>query len=116
MVAVGDHYMNGTPDLIKRASCAFGGGVAGCRKELCGLVSGATLVLSAMYGRTDVTQDDARLKEMVCAYRDRFITQFGSSICEPVRDQQPEGQKRCGGVVRIGTRMLVELIEEYQAK
>lgn len=116
MIAVGDHYMNGTPDLIKRASCAFGGGVAGCRKELCGLVGGATLILSAMYGRTDVTVDDARLKEMVCAYRDRFITQFGSSICEPVRDQQPEGQKRCRSVVQIGTRLLVELIEEYKAK
>lgn len=112
MIAVGDYYLHPVPELLIRASCPFGGGVGGCRDELCGLVSAATLILGALWGRASSQEDDKWLYEVVCAYRDRFVAAHGGTLCRPIRDRYGQEGGRCDPVVEQGVRMLVELIEE----
>lgn len=110
MIAVGDHLMGKTPDVLIRASNPFGGGVGGCRQELCGVLAGATLVLGATRGRLAPTEDDKPLWDLVCRYRERFIAEFGSAQCEAVRNTMPEMDKRCAPIVEGGVRLLLEML------
>jgi C_GCAxxG_C_C family probable redox protein len=112
-IAVGDYYLDPCPDILKRVSCAFGGGVGGCRQEMCGVLGGGVVALGALYGRQVVSDNDDELKELICRFRDAFIAHFGTSQCEPIRDAQPDIEKRCRPVVQDGTRLLVDLIEAY---
>lgn len=111
VLAVGEHYIKPLPDILLRASCPFGGGIGGCLEELCGLLSGATLILGALWGRTDVGQNDDRLKELVCEYRQMFLEEFPSTKCRTVQGTMPEGHHVCRPVVLVATRLLVDLIE-----
>ncbi|MGI6367179.1 MAG: C-GCAxxG-C-C family protein [Anaerolineae bacterium] len=112
VMAVGGFYLDPYPDLLTRVACPFGGGVGGCRDELCGLVSGATIVLGALWGRTSYAEDDKWLYEVVCACRNRFIETNGTSLCRPLRDHYAVDGGRCGPLVEQATRDLVLLIEQ----
>lgn len=111
VIAAGRFYLDPFPDELVRASCPFGGGVGGCREELCGLFSGATLILGALWGRLSYAEDDKWLYEIVCRYRDRFIATNGTTVCRPLRDYYAVDGGRCGPLVESATRQLVELIE-----
>jgi len=110
VIAVGDHLMGKTPEVLIRASNPFGGGLGGCRQELCGVLAGAALILGATRGRLEPTEDDKAFYDLVCRYRERFIEEFGSAQCEAVRNTMPEIDKRCGPVVERGVRLLLEML------
>jgi C_GCAxxG_C_C family probable redox protein len=112
VIAVGEHYMNPLPDVLVRASDTFGGGVGGSRKELCGALAGGVMLLGALWGRVSAQEDDTRVYELTKRFREQFLEEFGETICEPLRDMQPEAEKRCGDVVDRTVRILVALIEE----
>ncbi len=111
MIAVGDHYMGKTPELLLRASAPFGGGVGGCREEICGALSGGILVLGALMGRTLPTENDEHLRDLVRLLRDRFQAAMGHTHCNPIRNTLPEEERPCGPLVEQGARLIVELIE-----
>ena len=111
VMATGRFYLDPFPDELVRASCPFGGGVGGCRDELCGLLSGAILLLGALWGRVSYLEDDKWLYEVVCQYRDSFVATNGTSVCRPLHDQYAADGGRCGPLVESATRQLVELIE-----
>ena len=116
MIAVGEHYIKPLPDLLIRTSCPFGGGVGGCREEVCGVLSGATLILGALWGRPDSGQSDDRLKELVCEYRQAFLNKYAATKCSTIRDRmagrrEPGATKVCVPVVVEGSQLLVDLIE-----
>ena len=111
MIAVGDHYLSGTPEVLRRASCPFGGGVGCSYQELCGVLSGGTMLLGALYGRLSSSESDEEIRALVCEFRQRFIGIAGSSRCETIRNSLPDQPNRCLPVVEEGTRLLVELLE-----
>lgn len=111
VIAVGDHYLGKTPDLLLRASTPFGGGVGCCHEELCGALSGGVLVLGTLMGRTLPTESDEHLRALVCLLRDRFQATLGHTQCKAIRDSLPEVKGRCEPVVEQGARLVVELIE-----
>lgn len=113
MVAVGDHLWGATPEILFKVACPFGGGVGGCREEVCGVISGATIILGALRGRTAPGQDDNALRETVCEFRKRFAAAHnGQTICNPIRNSFPEVDKRCWPVVAEGVRILMEMLEQ----
>lgn len=112
MIAVGDHYLTDMPEVLIRASCPFGGGVGGCYEELCGVLSGAIILLGALWGRVSPAENDDLVRDLACGFRQQFIEANGSSQCRAIRDTLPDQDKRCLPVVREATRALVELIEE----
>ena len=68
--------------------------------------------MGALWGRIDVSRSDDRLKELICAYRDRFAANWGGTKCQPIRDQMTGEEKVCLPVVLDGTRYLVDIIEQ----
>jgi len=116
VIAVGEFYLEPYPELLTRVSDPFGGGLGGCRDELCGLLSGATLILGALFGRTSYQEDDKWLYAYVCAYRDEFIATNGTAVCRPLRDHYAEGGGRCGPLVASATDQLVRLIEQIASE
>ena len=111
MIAVGDHYFGQVPEILLRASCPFGGGVGGCREELCGVLSGGILILGALRGRMSPTENDEGVRLQARQYRDWFIRRYGHCGCNPIRNQMPDVDKRCRSVVEEGARELVELLD-----
>lgn len=116
MIAVGEHYLSPLPDLLVRVSCPFGGGVGGCRRELCGALSGGIVVLGALWGRVSSQENDEMLYKLTCRLREDFDRQYGSSICQPVRDVARDEQAGCLHVVEAGVQMVVALIEETRGE
>ena len=112
MIAVGEHYWHPLPDVLVRASDTFGGGVGGSRRELCGALSGGVMILGALWGRLSASEDDKRVYDLAKQFRERFVEEFGETICEPLRDTQPEAEKRCGAVVERTVRLLMAMIED----
>lgn len=68
--------------LACRLACAFGGGLAR-QRELCGAVSGMTMVLGALYGYDDVGDQNKKaeiyaLEQELCR---RFCARYGALTC-----------------------------------
>ena len=67
---------------IARAVCGFGGGI-GRMREVCGTISGATFVLSMLYGYSD-PKEFANKKSIYCdvqSVANKFKEANGSIIC-----------------------------------
>ena len=112
MIAVGDHYFGQVPELLIRASNPFGGGIGGTKEELCGVLSGGTLILGALRGRVSAQENDDALYTLVQKWRARFLQQQEATQCKVIFGRFPEVKKRCAPVVEEGTRLLVQLLEE----
>ena len=88
------------PDVLLRLSAPFGGGM-GRLREVCGAVSGAFMVLGALYG-ADITGDHAKkaaLYAHVQALAAEVRAENGSIICRELvgaagKDTAPTPDKR----------------------
>ena len=111
--------------LAARISSPFGGGM-GRMREVCGAVSGMFMVLGALYGY-DETTDDTRKKQLyyeVQALAAQFREECGSIICReilknPSSDPNPTPrtaefykQRPCARMVVTAARLLDELIAQ----
>lgn len=94
------------------ASSGLAGGLGCGHLELCGALSGGTMIIGALYGRTSPTEDDAECNRRVCEYRDRFLQQFGTTCCQELRDSGygSDGQWPCSVLVEGATRILYEVL------
>jgi C_GCAxxG_C_C family probable redox protein len=92
----------------------FGGGVGGTRQELCGALAGGLMVIGALYGRTEASQDDTQSYELAKQFREAFLTELGHTQCEPIRDAfaKPDGSHGCDQVVAIASRLLLGVLDD----
>ena len=113
MLAVGEHLWGEVDDGILRMTTALAGGVGGTEKELCGALSGGALLIGALHGRTDAAKDDTLCGELVTRYRERFLTEFGTTRCYDLRDSGygSEGKWPCSTLVEGATRILLEVLD-----
>jgi C_GCAxxG_C_C family probable redox protein len=112
VIAVGEHTLGKVPEMLIRAACPFGGGLGGTKEELCGVLSGGTLILGAMRGRSSSEEKDEALYALIRQFRERFIARMGTTQCKVIYNALPDVRKRCAPVVKEGTRILVELMRE----
>lgn len=68
--------MNMDEETVKRLTIGFGGGM-GRMREVCGTVSGAAFVLSALYGKRDKND----VYKMVQDVAEEFRKENGSVVC-----------------------------------
>jgi C_GCAxxG_C_C family probable redox protein len=119
VAAVGE-YLWGEVDVpIRMISTGFSGGVGGTHEELCGGVSGAAIILGLLYGRT--TNDEAlmiRCKRLISEQRDRFIQEFGTTVCQELRDAQfgADEQNPCSAMIAPAAFILLDILEEEQER
>lgn len=112
MLAVGEHLWGCVDDRIVRMTSGLGGGIGGSYEELCGVMSGGTLIIGGLYGRTRVDEDDSECNRLVCAFRDRFVERFGTTRCFDLRESGygGDGPWPCSLLVERATRILLEVL------
>jgi C_GCAxxG_C_C family probable redox protein len=101
-------------EVAKRMGTGFSGGLGGTHQELCGALSGGVLVIGALLGRTERSQDDRPALNAATLYRSRFLAEFGETQCAPLREKvtAPGGLGSCGILVEQATLLLLELLDE----
>lgn len=108
-----------------RISSSFGGGM-GRMREVCGTMSGAFMVLGALYGYDHPDRDEqAKLYGMVQSIANKFKEEHGTIICKEllsglkldssfvpaVRDEKYYKSRPCLKFVEDAARLLDEFIE-----
>ncbi len=119
VAAVGEYLWGEVDDPIQMISTGFSGGVGGTHEELCGGISGAAIILGLLYGRT--TNDEAlmiRCKRLISEQRNRFVQQFGTTICQELRDAEfgADEQNPCSAMIAPAAFMLLDILEEEQER
>ena len=100
----------------------MGGGVGGCKEEICGALSGAVLTLGMLLPH--VEEDDQAAKERVYAvtaeFRRRFMERFGWCRCgELLANEASEADRKWAaelGAERVCPVFIMEtvrLLEDY---
>ena len=99
--------------MALKISQAFGGGMGGMRGE-CGAVTGAYMVISLIYGRTDAADGESRLKtfNLVRDFNKRFKEVHQASVCKELLDGKSGNHyDMCSEYVRTACEILNELLE-----
>ena len=114
MLAVGEHLWGSVDDEILRMTTGLAGGVGCSYEELCGALSGGTLIIGSLYGRTSSETNDDECQRLVCSYRERFIAAFGTSRCADIRESGygSEGIWPCSVLVGRAARILLETLAD----
>jgi len=112
VLAVGEHLWGQVDERILRMTSGLGGGVGGSQEELCGALSGGTLIIGGLYGRTGPDEDDSECNRLVCVYRERFLEAFGTSRCRELRESGygSDGQWPCSTAVERAVRILLAAV------
>jgi C_GCAxxG_C_C family probable redox protein len=112
VLAVGEHLWSTVDDQIRRMTSGLAGGLGCGYEELCGALSGGTLVIGAQYGRTSPDQDDSECNRRVCAYREHFLREFGTTRCGDLRASGygSDGQWPCSVLVERATWILWQVL------
>jgi len=114
VLAVGEHlFGNVSAEAMKMASL-FAGGLAGTREEMCGALSGGLMLLGILYGRSKPGEDEQLARQLAARLRERFLAEFGTTQCRPVRAQVagPDDSGSCAPVAERGAALLLELLGE----
>ena len=104
-------------ETASKISCGLGGGV-GRMREVCGAVTGASLVLGLKHG-----EDKSKVYPFVQQFCDLFKAQCGSIICrellegtQATQGGQPEertaqyyAKRPCVDMVKLAVRILVDM-------
>jgi C_GCAxxG_C_C family probable redox protein len=112
VLAVGEQLWDEVDPQLLRASSGLAGGLGCGHQELCGALSGGSLIIGVLYGRTSPQEDDTESNWLVRDYRDRFLQKFGTTCCEELRDSGygSEGQWPCSVLVERATRLLWQVL------
>ena len=114
MLAVGEHLLGPIDDRIRRMACGLGGGMGGSREEACGALTGGVLLLGALCARTSPAQEDTELYRRVCAYRERFLAEFGFTRCADLQASGfgSGGTRPCSALVERAAQILLDGIDD----
>lgn len=112
LLAVGGHVLDGLESQCLRMATPLGGGIGSSHLETCGALTGGTMVIGGLHGRTVAGEDDEIAQALARQYRDLFLRELGDTRCQPIRDwvQGPGGPGSCSVVVERAARILLELL------
>jgi C_GCAxxG_C_C family probable redox protein len=112
VLAVGEQLWGEMDPQLLRASSGLAGGLGCSHQELCGALSGGSLIIGVLYGRTSPQEDDTESNRLVSDYRDRFLQEFGTTCCQELRDSGygSEGRWPCSVLVEGTTRLLWQVL------
>ena len=122
------HRFGVDEETAKKISAGLGGGL-GRMREVCGAVSGASMVIGSICAATDGKDSESKQRnyELVREFADRFTKRNGSIICRELlgldvkmeKSAQPEKRtaeyykkRPCVELVSDAVEILQELIKE----
>ncbi len=111
-----DDLVEVDPSLIAAVASSFGGGLAGMR-EVCGAVSGASIIVGLLYPVVDTADREAKRvnREMAKGVAESFKSQNGSIVCrellglapcERVKTRRPCEELVCDAVRILSAKLL----------
>jgi C_GCAxxG_C_C family probable redox protein len=114
VLAVGEQLWGQVDDRVRRMTTALAGGLGCSYQEMCGALSGGSLIIGARYGRTAPDDDDEECDRRTCAYRERFLARFGTTRCIELRESGygSEGRWPCSTLVERAAHLLIEVLDE----
>jgi len=97
---------------MRRAACAFAGGVGGSKQGMCGALSGGVMVIGSLYGRANLEEDEQLARNLAARYLEQFRAAFGSVNCAQVyeRVHAPGASGSCTHVVEESAAILLDLL------
>jgi nitrogen fixation NifU-like protein len=106
-------------ETARRCLCwasGFAGGLAGCKQEMCGALSGGVMVIGGLHGRNGPQEANEPAHGPAAAFREQFLAAFGTTQCEPIYEQMhaPDGPGSCAPLVERVAHMLWEILSEAQ--
>lgn len=91
----------------------FCGGIGKCKKDVCGALSGGIIALGEIYGRQNGGEDISELVKISTEFRQHFIHEFGSSVCEKVIEAiDRKGKMDCKDVTTFAANSLYRLLAD----
>jgi C_GCAxxG_C_C family probable redox protein len=116
VLAVGGHVLADLNPQCLRMATALAGGIGSSHQEACGALTGGTMVIGGLLGRTTAAEDDEPAQALARRYRDLFLEEMGDTCCGPIRDwiKGPDGPGTCAVVVERAARILLALLEEVE--
>ena len=100
------------PGALRMVS-VLAGGVGGSRQEMCGALSASVLLIGALYGRSQLGEDEERARNLAAKYRHRFLARFGETRCAAIYEgiHSSEGPGSCSRVAEGAAELLLDLLE-----
>lgn len=101
-------------EMALKVSQGFGGGMGGMRGE-CGAVTGAYMVISLLYGRTQADDGAARLKTFrtIKEFAIRFKDKHETTVCGKLLENKSGSHyDMCSDFVKDACEILEELVGE----
>ena len=100
-------------DIIKTAS-GFGGGIGGCKEELCGALAGGVMAIGYLYGRNNPGENIDKAKLFCMEYRLRFFKAFGAIKCEDILKSlgEQDNSDKCRQLTAKAGGILYELLAD----
>lgn len=91
----------------------FGGGIAET-EDVCGALVSAIIIIGALYGRTDLTEDQSTNWRLSAEYRRRFLEALSSTNCGAIKAFQAEHwqHESCSRTVATAIGLLLDLLAE----
>jgi len=114
---VGEALFGKIDDALFRVSTPFGGGFGRSRQELCGVLPGAAMIIGLLYGRTEPEESSLAAYAVTAAYRERFLEQFGHTICDDLRERAGYGtdENPCLDLSGEAAALLIDVLSEAPA-
>lgn len=109
---MGDHVRRLVP-----LATTLGGGVAGSEQEMCGALSGGLLLIGALHGRDEPGADDSIAYGFASEFRRRFLSAFGATQCNRLRNTVVNGTGglgSCRALVEQAVEILIEVLDDDQ--
>jgi C_GCAxxG_C_C family probable redox protein len=114
VLGVGPYVVRDWTADCARLSTGFAGGVGGTQNELCGALAGGVMIIGALFGRSDLS-DDALAQRLARTFRERYWAAFEGTECRWLRENvvlPVDGLGACDVMVEQTTMILLGLLEE----
>ncbi len=102
-------------NISPRIATAMGAGIGGA-KNLCGALNGAVIVLGAIFGRDNPSENSADVYKMSSEFYKRFNEKMKTTICSEITSEiewkTPAHKDLCSGIVAEAASILDEIIKE----
>jgi C_GCAxxG_C_C family probable redox protein len=116
LLAVGEHLLGYLEPQCATMATGFAGGVGDTRQEMCGALSGGTLVIGMLFGRSDVATDDKLAIDLTARYRERFLAELGDTQCARLHEMvhASGGMGSCAVLVERAAMILMHVLDQGQ--
>ncbi len=109
--AANDYYQLNLSDDVLRSGAGFGGGIF--EGHLCGIISGAIIVLSILF-KEQYSGEEKTLELAAAEFKRSFREKYSKLECNYLVETNNNRENRCNTMIIQGVEILQKVIDKYQ--